>query len=94
MTSTYELITTTLTDTFGIDPAQMSPDSTFEQLELDSLAMVEMAIMVQEQTGAEIGDLTPRSTLAEAAAMLSVPQQSAARPCTDGAPSGAHSVHA
>jgi acyl carrier protein len=70
VTATYDLITATLIETFELDAGQLTPQSTFEDLGLDSLALVEMALVVHEHTGTAVEGITPQSTLAEAAALL------------------------
>jgi acyl carrier protein len=70
VTATYDLITATLVETFELDAGQLTPQSTFEDLGLDSLALVEMALVVHEHTGTAVEGITPQSTLAEAAALL------------------------
>lgn len=63
-----------LSEHFEIDPAQVRPDATFEELELDSLAVLELVVVIEEQTGVELQeeqlDLGPTSTLAEAGRAL------------------------
>lgn len=67
MTSSMELITNALTETFGHEVEGIAPDRTLQDLELDSLASVEMALMLQEQTGIPLDDLTPETTIGELA---------------------------
>ncbi|MGW0561922.1 acyl carrier protein [Streptomyces sp. NPDC003016] len=67
----YSVITTTLVDTLGIPADLVRPDATFAELDLDSLALVELALIVEEQTGARLTDeLGADSTLATAAEHL------------------------
>ncbi len=67
----YSVITTTLVDTLGIPTDLVHPDATFTDLGLDSLALVELALLVEEQTGARLTDeLGADSTLANAAEHL------------------------
>jgi acyl carrier protein len=40
--------------TFGADPAVVSRDATWEQLEVDSLDLVELAQVVEDEYGVEI----------------------------------------
>jgi acyl carrier protein len=40
--------------TFGADPEQITPDATFEALDIDSLDLAELSQIVQEQFGVEL----------------------------------------
>lgn len=59
---------------FGIDESMLRPDSTFEELEMDSLAIVETAVIVEEKFGVrvpeDVNGLALSTTLAEAAQFL------------------------
>ncbi|AZK95581.1 MULTISPECIES: phosphopantetheine-binding protein [Streptomyces] len=66
----YQLIVQTLTETFGLDEHRMRPDATFEELEVDSLALVELGLIVQERTGHQLSDVGVASTLGETATAL------------------------
>lgn len=70
MSTRTELITSTLTETFDLDPAQVTPECTFEDLGLDSLALVEMGLMLQERTGISLEDVPLRTTIEELAARM------------------------
>ncbi|QIY59277.1 acyl carrier protein [Streptomyces sp. RPA4-5] len=70
MPTSAELITSTLTETFDLDPAEVMPECTFEDLGLDSLALVEMGLMLQERTGISLDDVPLRTTLGELAALM------------------------
>ena len=70
MPTSAELITSTLTETFDLDPAEVMPERTFEDLGLDSLALVEMGLMLQERTGISLDDVPLRTTLGELAALM------------------------
>ena len=39
---------------FGAEPADLAPDATFESLDVDSLDLVELGQIVQEEYGVEI----------------------------------------
>ncbi|MEU4797572.1 acyl carrier protein [Streptomyces sp. NPDC023327] len=54
----------------GVPADTLSPDATFEDLGLDSLALLELTVIYEERTGREPTDITPQSTLAEASAHL------------------------
>ncbi|MGI5466663.1 acyl carrier protein [Streptomyces sp. CA-132043] len=63
-----------LSEHFEIDADQLRPNATFDELELDSLAVMELVVVIEEQTGLELVEedlgLGPTSTLAEAAQAL------------------------
>ncbi|MFE3517555.1 acyl carrier protein [Streptomyces sp. NPDC059166] len=68
------LLTRLLSEHFEIDPGQVRPDATFEELELDSLAVLELVVVIEERTGLELPEedikLGPASTLSEAGRLL------------------------
>jgi acyl carrier protein len=45
-----------LTDKFGIPEDDISPEATFEDLDLDSLDLVEFALAAEEELGVRISD--------------------------------------
>ncbi|GAB2819356.1 acyl carrier protein [Streptomyces daliensis] len=79
MNSTYDRLTGLLATGFGIEAGEVTPESTFEDLELDSLALVELALATQEKFGVSLSedDLRTQSTLAEAAEVVDAKQASA-----------------
>lgn len=68
----YLAICSALSETFGVEPAELRPEATFEELEVDSLALLEFAIVMSERLGVSGGDadLRPSMTLGEAAAIV------------------------
>jgi|HubBroStandDraft_5_1064220.scaffolds.fasta_scaffold1573651_1 acyl carrier protein len=74
MDSIYPRLATLIASTFGIPEQQISPDATFEDLEFDSLALVELALTVQQEFGVEIKDdaITSQDTLARAAELIDI----------------------
>ncbi|MEU7432286.1 acyl carrier protein [Streptomyces sp. ISID311] len=70
MPTSTELITTTLTETFDLDAADVTPERTFEELGLDSLALVEMGLMLQERTGISLDDVPLQTTIAGLAELM------------------------
>ncbi|MEW2433327.1 acyl carrier protein [Streptomyces caniferus] len=70
MSTSTELITSTLTETFDLDPAEVTPERTFEDLGLDSLALVEMGLMLQERTGISLEDVPLQTSIEELAALV------------------------
>ncbi|GAA2461994.1 acyl carrier protein [Streptomyces mauvecolor] len=57
---------------FGVERGEVEPGHTFTELELDSLALVELTLLVQEEFGVKIGDddLAAHDTIAQAAAVI------------------------
>ncbi|MFD4628982.1 acyl carrier protein [Streptomyces sp. NPDC058284] len=74
MSSTYDRLVGLLAKGFGIEADEVVPENTFEDLELDSLALVELTLAVQEEFGISLtdDDLQAKSSLAEAAGVLDV----------------------
>ncbi|MEV5380984.1 acyl carrier protein [Streptomyces nondiastaticus] len=72
--STYETLTEALVTRIGVDPGQLAPERTFAELALDSMALVELAVALDEHAEA-VFPLEGLSglTLAEAADLLSAP---------------------
>ncbi|GAA3773030.1 hypothetical protein GCM10022403_005230 [Streptomyces coacervatus] len=73
-TDTYGVVCAALTSTFRIPEDELSPDVTLEQLELDSLALAEFVLVLEERLGvrADSGAATRSTTLAEVTAHLDV----------------------
>jgi acyl carrier protein len=57
----------------NVPTADVTPDTAFEAMEIDSLLLVELSLRLQKSFGIEIeiGELVPEQTVAEAAAVLS-----------------------
>ncbi|MFD4376447.1 acyl carrier protein [Streptomyces sp. NPDC058486] len=55
-----------------VDTSTVTPDTTFEAMEIDSLLLEELALRLQKSFGIaiEMGELVPEQTVAEAAAVL------------------------
>jgi acyl carrier protein len=72
MSTIYDRLSELLITKFGVGADEISPDATFNELELDSLALVEIAMAVQEEFGADIDDseLSPKHTMADAVELL------------------------
>jgi acyl carrier protein len=66
----YGILTGYLTDHFGVDPETINEHRTFAELELDSLAVVELAVLLEDGLGILLPDdasaFSPDLTLAEA----------------------------
>lgn len=63
--SIYLMLTDTITGVFGISDDELSPQTTFEQLEFDSLALVELAVVVEQRHGIVVDDMSVKTTLEE-----------------------------
>lgn len=48
--------TALLTDTFGVPEADITPEATFEALGLDSLDVVELTLVLEEEIGVKLED--------------------------------------
>ncbi len=62
----------TALEDFGADPDALAPDATFEALDVDSLDLVELAQIVQEEYGVELKgeDMPGLKTVADAVALI------------------------
>lgn len=52
----YDKIASLLADKFGVAEGDLSPQATFEDLDLDSLDLVEFAMTIQDELGVELSD--------------------------------------
>jgi acyl carrier protein len=52
----HATFTTLLVDTFGVDADDVTPGATFESLGLDSLDVVELTLVLEEETGVKLED--------------------------------------
>ncbi|MEV6576319.1 acyl carrier protein [Streptomyces sp. NPDC051577] len=68
----YEDLVGLLARTFDADPAKLAPSMTLEQLNLDSLALVELALACNDQFDAGLDDtaLTPEHRLTDVVTLL------------------------
>jgi acyl carrier protein len=57
---------------FGADPEALAPDATFEALDVDSLDLVELAQIVQDEYGVELKgeDMPKLKTVDDAVALI------------------------
>ncbi|MCH4184730.1 MAG: acyl carrier protein [Eggerthellaceae bacterium] len=61
MDDLLELVRTRLSENLGLDPASIQPESTFEELDIDSLDMVELSSDLENEldiTLARPGDIS------------------------------------
>jgi acyl carrier protein len=66
----YDVLVDRLIEHLGVNPDRIRPEATFNDLGLDSLAMVELAVVVREVHGVRMLDIGAQATLAETAAEL------------------------
>lgn len=52
----YPTFESALVDTFGVPADEVSPDAEFEAMGLDSLDVVELTLILEEQTGVRLED--------------------------------------
>ncbi|MCF1593083.1 acyl carrier protein [Streptomyces muensis] len=86
MATTLDTITQVLTETFPIDAADITPERTFDDLGLDSLALLEMGLAVQESTGITLNDTELPKTVGQLVTLLDAAQATTAQ--ADTAPVG------
>ena len=73
MSELTEQLMTLLTTKVGVLPDDLRPDATYDELDLDSLVLIEFALIIKKQFGVVLrdGELTPGITVAETAELLS-----------------------
>ncbi|MFF4503704.1 acyl carrier protein [Streptomyces sp. NPDC001401] len=85
MDHVYEHLVTLLTDKFEVPPARVTPEVTLNDLELDSLAVVELYVTLQEELqvplddSAASGDLTVGDVARSVTALLVEPDRTSDR---------------
>ena len=59
-------------ESFGADPAQITPEATLEQLDIDSLDLAELSQIVQERFGVELkgSDVAEVKTVGDAIRLI------------------------
>jgi acyl carrier protein len=72
MTSTKERLSGMLDDKFGVPASSVTDDITFEELELDSLVLIEFALAIKKELGVTIADweLKPSLTMVDVAQLV------------------------
>lgn len=72
MTNAYKQLADILVTRFEVEPEELRPDVTFEELELDSLFLVELGLVLEQDLGVKITeeDATPRSTVRSVADLI------------------------
>jgi acyl carrier protein len=56
MSDVYEGVKKLLTEKFGVPAEDVRPEATFEDLDLDSLDLVEFSLAAEEELGVRISD--------------------------------------
>jgi acyl carrier protein len=56
MSAVYDRVAELLADKFGVPSDDIKPEATFEDLDLDSLDLVEFALAAEEELGVRISD--------------------------------------
>ncbi|WP_030568400.1 acyl carrier protein [Streptomyces aureocirculatus] len=69
---TYGRLVDLLVDRFEVDRAEVAPDTRFEDLDMDSLFLVELLLVIQSEFKVDIGEdaATPGDTVAAVAALI------------------------
>ena len=70
--STLDRLCGILTGYFGVEADEVRPEATFAELDLDSLAIVEFALVAEKEFGILIGEdeVTPHATVTDALLLL------------------------
>ncbi|HEV2779907.1 MAG TPA: phosphopantetheine-binding protein [Actinophytocola sp.] len=70
--SVLERLAQLLVSRFGISADELRDDVTFAELDLDSLSLVEFAMVAEKEFGVPVGEdeLSPQDTLAAAVALI------------------------
>jgi acyl carrier protein len=82
MATTYDKVVDLLVSRFQVDPAKIQPGATFEQLEMDSLFLVEFLLTVESDFGVQVSEdsATPHDTIEKAVQLIDDQLAAAARP--------------
>lgn len=67
MASATDAVSTLMVQKFGVDPAAVRPEIPLHELRMDSLALEEFRILIEEQLNIDLEDatLTSRNTVGE-----------------------------
>jgi len=59
-------------ETFGAEPTELSPEATFEQLDVDSLDLAELSQIVEDEYGIQIksGDVESLKTVGDVIGLI------------------------
>ena len=71
-TSALERLSGILVSYFGVEAHEVHADATFAELDLDSLAIVEFALVTEKEFGISIGEdeVSPKARVRDALTML------------------------
>ncbi|MFG1667010.1 acyl carrier protein [Streptomyces sp. Y7] len=72
MSAMYGRLVGLLVDRFEVDRAEIGPDTTFEDLDMDSLFLVELLLVIQSELGVHLDDdaASPGDTISQVAELL------------------------
>jgi acyl carrier protein len=70
--SEFDLLRETMQEKFGLTAAEITPDTVLENLDLDSLALIELALALQKSFDVAIptSEIAPSNTVGELADLL------------------------
>ena len=74
MTAMYDKLAELLITRFDVDTTEIRPDATFEDLEMDSLFLVELGLVIKRDLDVKLNeeDATPRNTVADIVKLIEV----------------------
>ncbi|HEY9441369.1 MAG TPA: phosphopantetheine-binding protein [Streptomyces sp.] len=72
MSDVYNRMVKLLQAGFGLEADEITPEQTFSDLELDSLALVELSLAAQEEFGVPVNDedISAHDTISQAAEVI------------------------
>ncbi|PSM42630.1 acyl carrier protein [Streptomyces dioscori] len=72
MSVMYGRLVDLLVDRFEVDRAEIGPDTTFEDLDMDSLFLVELLLVIQSDFGVHVSDdaASPGDTVTQVADLI------------------------
>ncbi|GGS19510.1 acyl carrier protein [Streptomyces aureoverticillatus] len=72
MSETYDRLVDLLVDRFEVDRAEIGPDTRFEDLDMDSLFLVELLLVIQSEFKVDVGEdaATPGDTVTAVAELI------------------------
>ncbi|MEV0523445.1 phosphopantetheine-binding protein [Streptomyces sp. NPDC050439] len=72
MSATYDQLVDLLVERFAVDRTKIRPEVTFEELEMDSLFLVELLLVMQSEFDVKISDdaASPTDTISHAVGLV------------------------
>ncbi|WP_328939590.1 phosphopantetheine-binding protein [Streptomyces tauricus] len=72
MSAMYDRLVDLLVDRFEVDRAEIGPGTTFEDLDMDSLFLVELLLVIQSDFGVQVSDdaASPGDTITQVADLI------------------------